>query len=80
MTASDELRRRFVELTRKNPHQIRSSNGAKAVETLKRRVDSGGMVVVHQDIYLREVVNGEQKLLGVAAKQLEDPAAGCKLV
>jgi branched-chain amino acid transport system substrate-binding protein len=33
-----------------------------------------------QDIYLREVVNGEQKLLGVAAKQLADPAAGCKLV
>lgn len=33
-----------------------------------------------QDIYLRQVVNSEQKLLGVAAKQLEDPATGCKLV
>jgi branched-chain amino acid transport system substrate-binding protein len=32
-----------------------------------------------QDIYLRQVVDGEQKLLGVAAAQLEDPAAGCKM-
>jgi branched-chain amino acid transport system substrate-binding protein len=33
-----------------------------------------------QDIYLRQVENGEQKLLGVAAKQLEDPATGCKMI
>ncbi len=33
-----------------------------------------------QDIYLRQVVNGQQKLLGVAAKQLEDPARGCKMI
>ncbi len=33
-----------------------------------------------QDIYVRQVENGEQKLLGVAAKQLEDPAKGCKMV
>jgi branched-chain amino acid transport system substrate-binding protein len=33
-----------------------------------------------QDIYLRQVENGEQKLLGIAAKQLEDPAHGCKMV
>ncbi len=32
-----------------------------------------------QNIYLRQVVNSEQKLLGVAAKQLEDPATGCKM-
>lgn len=32
-----------------------------------------------QDIYLRQVENGEQKLLGVAAAQLEDPATGCKM-
>lgn len=32
-----------------------------------------------QNIYLRQVVNGEQKLLGVAAEQLEDPANGCKM-
>ncbi|HEY5597927.1 MAG TPA: ABC transporter substrate-binding protein [Kiloniellales bacterium] len=32
------------------------------------------------DIYLRQVVNSEHKLLGVAAKQLEDPATGCKMI
>jgi branched-chain amino acid transport system substrate-binding protein len=32
-----------------------------------------------QDIYLREVRSGKQKLLGVAAKGLEDPAEGCKM-
>ncbi|MEE8366486.1 MAG: ABC transporter substrate-binding protein [Gammaproteobacteria bacterium] len=33
-----------------------------------------------QNIYLREVRNGKQKLLGIAAKNLEDPAAGCNMV
>lgn len=33
-----------------------------------------------QDIYLREVVNGKHKVLGVAARALEDPATGCKMV
>lgn len=32
-----------------------------------------------QNIYLREVRNGAQKNLGIAAKALEDPAAGCKM-
>jgi len=32
-----------------------------------------------QNIYLRQVEGGQQKLLGVAAEQLEDPAAGCKM-
>jgi branched-chain amino acid transport system substrate-binding protein len=32
-----------------------------------------------QDIYLREVRGGRQKLLGTAAKGLEDPATGCKM-
>ncbi|MCP5036141.1 MAG: ABC transporter substrate-binding protein, partial [Rhodobacteraceae bacterium] len=32
-----------------------------------------------QDIYLREVRSGKQKLLGVAAKGLEDPATGCNM-
>ena len=33
-----------------------------------------------QDIYLREVKGGEQKLLGVALKEALDPAAGCAMV
>jgi branched-chain amino acid transport system substrate-binding protein len=32
-----------------------------------------------QDIYLREVVNKENKVLGVAAKALADSGAGCKM-
>lgn len=32
-----------------------------------------------QDIYLRQVVQGEEKVLGVAHKALEDPARGCRL-
>ena len=32
-----------------------------------------------QNIYLRQVEGGQQKLLGIAAEALEDPAAGCKM-
>lgn len=32
-----------------------------------------------QDIYLRKVVGKENKVIGVAAKALEDPARGCKI-
>ena len=32
-----------------------------------------------QDMYLRQVVNGENKVIGVAAKALADSAAGCKM-
>ena len=32
-----------------------------------------------QDIYLRQVVNGENKVLSVAAKQLDDSGVGCKM-
>jgi branched-chain amino acid transport system substrate-binding protein len=31
-----------------------------------------------QDIYLREVKGGVNKVIGMAAKALEDPAIGCK--
>ena len=33
-----------------------------------------------QDIYLREVRSGRQKLLGTVVKGLEDPATGCNMV
>jgi branched-chain amino acid transport system substrate-binding protein len=32
-----------------------------------------------QNIYLRQVEDGQQKLLGIAAEALADPAAGCKM-
>ena len=53
MTASQALMDTFNKLTRLNPHQIASIDKEKIIETLKKRVDSGGMAVVHQDIYLR---------------------------
>ena len=52
MCASEQLSARFDELTRGNPHQIRSINKEDIIDTLKARVDSGGMVVINQDIYL----------------------------
>ncbi len=33
-----------------------------------------------QDIYLRRVENGENKVIGVAARQLQDDGPGCKMV
>ena len=32
-----------------------------------------------QDIYLRVVENKENKVIGIAAKALEDSGAGCKM-
>jgi len=51
MAASQELMDAFERLTRRSPHQITSFNPKAAIETLKRRTDAGGMVVVDQDIY-----------------------------
>jgi arsenite oxidase large subunit len=51
MAASQELIDVFNRLTRANPHQITSFAPGAAIEALKRRVDSDGMVVVDQDIY-----------------------------
>ncbi|WP_127477732.1 arsenate reductase (azurin) large subunit [Sulfurivermis fontis] len=51
MMASNELERRMAELTSGNPHQIRSLDRQAIFETLKKRVDNGGMVMVDSDIY-----------------------------
>ena len=52
MTASQGLARRFEELVVQNPHQVMDFDKQEIIETLKRRVDSGGTVVINQDIYL----------------------------
>ncbi|MBC8515577.1 molybdopterin-dependent oxidoreductase, partial [bacterium] len=59
MAGSDELASRMKEMTVGSPHQITSKSVSSAVSTLKNRVDNGGMVIVHQDIYLREPVGAE---------------------
>ena len=59
MCSSQELSARFEELTRGNPHQVRSITKEAILETLKKRVDSGGMVVINQDIYLVDPIGNQ---------------------
>ncbi|MCH8103284.1 MAG: molybdopterin-dependent oxidoreductase, partial [Chloroflexi bacterium] len=59
MAASDEFYRRWLQLTRENPNQITSTDPAQAAETLIARADSGGMVVVNSEVYLREPISSE---------------------
>lgn len=59
MCASRVLADTFRRQTRHNPHQIRSENKQEIINTLKKRVDSGGMVVVNQDIYLTDPIGSE---------------------
>jgi arsenite oxidase large subunit len=59
MAASQDLARRFRELTVENSHQITSTDKESIIDTLIRRVDSGGMVIVDSDIYPVEPINTE---------------------
>ncbi|MBC58352.1 MAG: arsenate reductase (azurin) large subunit [Confluentimicrobium sp.] len=52
MCGSQSLQAKFDELTTRNPHQVTSFDKKDIIDTLKRRADSGGMVVWNQDIYL----------------------------
>ena len=51
MCASQSLQARFEALTVQNPHQVRSLDAADILDSLRRRADSGGMVVINQEIY-----------------------------
>jgi arsenite oxidase large subunit len=57
MTASQDFMKTFVRLTTESPHQIRSVETATA--DLIARSDAGGMVVVDQDIYLRDPIGSK---------------------
>ncbi|MEM8681101.1 MAG: molybdopterin dinucleotide binding domain-containing protein, partial [Planctomycetota bacterium] len=59
MAASAELAKRFRSMTRENKHQVQQAEATHAIETLKQRVDTGGMVVVDQDIYLRDPIGSQ---------------------
>ncbi len=56
MCGSQQLADKFEELTVQNPHQIRSFDKQEIIDTLKKRADSGGMVVINQDIYLQDPI------------------------
>ncbi len=57
MTASQSLRETFFKLTRGSTHQINDVDTA--AETLIARADAGEMVLVDQDIYLRDPIGSE---------------------
>ncbi|MAF84784.1 MAG: hypothetical protein CL797_11885 [Chromatiales bacterium] len=59
MSASQALEATLRQQTIGNQHQIKRNDKAHAIEQLKKRVDSGGMLIVNQDIYLREPIGSE---------------------
>jgi arsenite oxidase large subunit len=56
MAGSAALEDTFKRYTKFNPHQVRSSNKQIIIDTLKKRMDSGGMVIANQEIYLRDPI------------------------
>ncbi|MBI4083920.1 MAG: molybdopterin-dependent oxidoreductase, partial [Candidatus Lambdaproteobacteria bacterium] len=59
MCGSQGLQAKFQELVTANPHQVRSLDKGEVIATLKRRADSGGMVVFNQDIYLVDPIGAK---------------------
>ena len=59
MCGTQQLAKRFHELVLTNPHQVRSYEKRDIIETLKARADSGGMVVINQDIYLVDPIGSK---------------------
>lgn len=59
MCGSQGLNDKFEELVTNNPNQVRSSNKQDIIDTLKKRMDSGGTVVLNQDIYLRDPIGSK---------------------
>ncbi len=51
MVASNHLESTIKRLTIENPNQLTSLDKKTAISVLKKRMDSGGMVIVNQDIY-----------------------------
>ncbi|MEA3273743.1 MAG: arsenate reductase (azurin) large subunit [Pseudomonadota bacterium] len=56
MCGSQGLQRKFHELVLNNPNQVLTWDKQEIIDTLKQRADSGGMVVINQDIYLRDPI------------------------
>ncbi len=57
MMGSQTLATKMLEMTRGSKHQIDSLDRKAIFETLKKRVDEGGMVLVDSDIYPVEPIN-----------------------
>jgi arsenite oxidase large subunit len=60
MCGSSGLKSKFDELVTQNRYQIKSGmSKAEVIKTLKKRADSGGMVVFNQDLYLVDPVGSK---------------------
>ncbi len=59
MAGSGELAESFRNQVTRNPNQAQSADVAHVIDVFKKRVDSGGMVLVDQDIYLRKPIGSE---------------------
>ncbi len=59
MAGSSALQDTFRRLVKLNPNQVRSFDKQTIIDTLKKRVDSGGTVVVNQEIYLRDPIGAQ---------------------
>ncbi len=57
MVASNHLIKVFEKLTRGNPHQPTRVDKQHIIDVFKKRADSGGMVMVDQDIYPVKPIN-----------------------
>ena len=78
MAGSQELAETFRRLTRAHPQQVTAATRTAAVTALIRRVDNGGMVLVHQDLYLRQPIGRDlADLVLPAAGWGEDDLTRC---
>ena len=59
MAGSTALEDAFKKFVKRNPHQVRSFNKQEIIDTLIRRVDSGGTVIANQEIYLRNPIGAQ---------------------
>ncbi len=59
MAGSAALDKTFNRLVKLNPNQVRSFDKQTIIDTLKKRVDSGGTMVVNQEIYLRNPIGSK---------------------
>ncbi len=59
MAGSADLEDAFRRYIKLSGHRVRSFDKQTIIDTLKKRVDAGGMVLVHQDIYLRDPIGSQ---------------------
>ncbi|OHC76437.1 MAG: arsenite oxidase large subunit [Rhodospirillales bacterium RIFCSPLOWO2_12_FULL_58_28] len=59
MAGSTALEDAFKRQTKLNPNQVRNTDKQSIIDTLIKRTDSGGMVMVNQDIYMVDPIGSQ---------------------